>query len=141
LEDELNSATSTGGGPESEFRGVFQDEKALELLLSSPSTLQEKAGRAYIIGNEGLSIPGFSDDDTLAQQNPRLTNLEIQNLRQELTQNRVLVSLATGDRPSVHDYAVTYVVSAANEGVKNIVGSTLEYFVLGDLTLTITEDG
>lgn len=141
LEDELDSATSTGGGPENEFRGVFQDEQALVLLTADPDTLQNAAGRAYIIGNEGLSIPGFSDDATLFQQNPQATTSEIETIRQNITQNRVMVSLGVDDRPSIHSYTVTYLVSSANEGARNITGDALEYFTLGDLVLTVTEEG
>lgn len=141
IEDELNSATVTGGGPENEFRGVFQDEAEMVLQTSDPTSLQNDIGRAYIIGNEGLSIPGYSDDATLEQQNPTATTTDIQEIRQSLTQNRVLVSLATDDRPSIHSYAVTYIVSSANEGARNINGGELEYFTLGDLVLTVTEEG
>lgn len=140
IDDELDSATSTGGGPVNEFRGVFQDSQLLALLVSVPESLQDAPGRSYIIGNEGLSIPGYSDDTTLEQANPLATTTEIQQLRQALTQNRVLVSLGTDDRPSLHNYEVTYLVSSTNTGARNITGDTLEYFVLGDLILTNAED-
>jgi hypothetical protein len=32
-------------------------------------------------------------------------------------------------------------VSSANEGARNINGGELEYFTLGDLVLTVTEEG
>jgi len=141
LEDELDAATSIGGGPVNEFRGVFQDEQEMVLQIADPMSLKNAPGKAYIIGNEGLSIPGFSDDLTLEQQFPTATTTEIQTQRRTMTQNRILVSLGIDDRPSVHNYTVTYLVSPANSGVRNIEGDALEYFLLGDLVLTVAEEG
>ena len=141
VEDELNAATTTGGGSENEFRGVFQDEKEMILQTADPISLQTAPDKAFIIGNEGLSIPGFSDDETLEAQYPTATSAEIATTRQDLTANRILVSLSNDDRPSVHAYTVTYIVSVANEGARNINGGELEYFTLGDLVLTVAEDG
>jgi len=141
IEDELNSSTSTGGGPTNEYRAVYQDEKAMTLQLADPVSLKSAPGKAYIIGDEGLNIPGFSDDETLSGQFPRATTAELAVERQKITQNRIMVSLALDTNPLAHDYTVTYVVSAANEGPRNITGYVLEYFTLGDLVLTITEEG
>jgi hypothetical protein len=77
----------------------------------------------------------------LEAQYPTATASEIATTRQNLTKNRIMVSLSTDDRPSIHDYTVTYIVSAANEGARNINGGELEYFTLGDLVLTVAEDG
>jgi uncharacterized phage protein gp47/JayE len=141
IEEELNAATTTGGGSENEFRGVFQDENAMTLQTADPDSLQSAPDKAYIIGNEGLSIPGYSDDATLVVLYPTATAAEIATTRQGLTANRLMVALSTDDRPSIHAYTVTYIVSAANEGARNINGSELEYFTLGDLVLTVAEDG
>jgi len=141
IEDELSAATTTGGGRENDFRGVFQDEKEMTLQTADPASLQSAPNKAFIIGNVGLSIPGFSDDATLEAQFPTATAAEIATKRQEITQNRILVSLSNDDRPSIHAYTVTYVVSVANQGPRNINGGELEYFTLGDLVLTVAEDG
>lgn len=141
IEDELNSSTSTGGGAPNEYRAVYQDEKAMTLQLADPVSLQSAPGKAYIIGDEGLNIPGFSDDETLSVQFPRATTVELAVERQKITQNRILVSLSLDTNPLAHDYTVTYLVSSANEGPRNITGYVLEYFTLGDLVLTITEEG
>ena len=141
IEDELNAATTTGGGADTEFRGVFQDEKEMTLQTADPISLQSAPNKAYIIGNEGLSIPGFSDDTTLFQEFPTASESEIEAQRQSITQNRIMVSLPLDERPSINNYTVTYIVSSANEGARNINGGELEYFTLGDLVLTVTEEG
>lgn len=141
LENPLDNPTSDGGGDGTQFRGVFQDDEALVLQTANPELLKETANQAFIIGNAGLAIPGFSDDSTIQANFPAAnTPAEIEQIRQDLTGNRVLVSLAADDRPQLHDYGVTYTVAFVEDRVQDIEGSALEYFDAGTFTLTFTED-
>lgn len=104
LNDQLKAATTNGGGPENEFRGVFQNDLPLGLITVTPSAvgvpLNGEAGNAFIIGNDGLSINGYSDDITLLAQAPYTTPAENQIWAEErrvtLTSNRILVTLDGG---------------------------------------------
>lgn len=141
LENPLENATSTGGGDGTRFVGVFRDDDAMTLQSSDPAALKNAANRAYIIGNEGLVIPAYSDDATIQQNYPAAnTSAEIAAIRQELTANRVLVSLAAADRPELHAFTVTYTVASVETRVQDIDGSPLEYFASGNLLFTYTED-
>jgi len=139
LDEELNSATTTGGGPETEFRGVFQDDTPLELQIVDPLSLGTQPGKAFIIGAEGLSIPGFSDDATLTLAFPTAGNLEIEEERLRRTSNRVLISLPVGDSPTNYVYRVTYVVGPTNAGAKNLNAFDIEFFETGNFNFTYTE--
>lgn len=139
LEEELSAATTDGGGPDNEFRGVFQDDIALTLLTTSPgSALPAGAGRAFIIGADGLSIDGVSDDATLIAEG-YTTEDEIEAQRKALTANRILVSTTVDDAPVNHSYTVTYIVGE-DTGTKNITPSAAVYLTLGNLDLTFDED-
>lgn len=136
----LAAATSTGGGPDTNYRGVSQDDTELVLRVSNPQSLAQSAGQTYIIGQDGLSIPGYSDDATLLSEKPTLTSLELQALRRTRTQNRVLVSLAVDDSPVGYTYRVTYVVAEVATGTQDLVTDDLEFFEVGNLLLNYTED-
>lgn len=143
IEDELSAATTDGGGPDNEFRSVFQDDIALVLITASPATALHVSGRTFIIGSAGIVLPGISDDATLIAQG-YTTPAEITARREEITANRVLVSMAVDDPPTNHGYAVTYIVGV-DSGVKNLVPSGAEYLTLNtsggaDLDLTYDED-
>jgi hypothetical protein len=141
LTDEFEAATSDGGGSDELFRGVYQDEELLVLRTSDPFQIKNQAGQSYIIGQEGLSIPGYSDDTTILAQFPDLTQTEIDQKRAEITGNRALVSLPVGDRPELHAYQVTYTVAFVTSGSKAIQLSNLEYFTLdGEILLTLVEN-
>ena len=141
LDNPLDNPTSQGGGDGTQFAGVFQNDQALTLQLTSPELLKEGANRAFIIGNDGLVIPGFSDNATIQTNFPAANTLqEIQVIRQEITGNRVLVALAANDRPQLHDYTVTYTVAFVPARVQDIEGSSVEIFDVGDLIFTFTED-
>lgn len=141
LNDALDNATENGGGDDTNFQGVFQDDLEMNLITGDPFSISGAPGQAYIIGNQGLSIPGFSDDTTILAQFPALnTDQEIEQKRRDLTANRVLVSLSVDDRPQIHSYKVTYTVTFVEEGVEDLLASELEYFVPGEFTLTYTED-
>jgi len=94
---------------------------------------------AYIIGSNGRSINGFSDDATLEAEG-FTTETAKQAQRVNLTAIRVLVSLAPGDSPTEHSYATTYVVGL-DSGAKNIDPGAAEYCKASDsVTFTYDED-
>ena len=141
LQNPLDNPTSTGGGDGTQFAGVFQDDLGMGLQLTNPERLVEGPNRAYIIGEEGLLIPGYSDDVTIRLLFPNAnTPEEIEAERVNLTANRVLISLAANDRPELHDYTVTYTVAFVESRVQDILGSSLEFFEVGNLTFTFVED-
>lgn len=138
LSQELMAATTTGGGPEGDFRGVFQDDAQMTLQTSVPEQLQAGSGRAYIIGSNGAVIPTYSDDNTLISQG-YVTPAEIQARRVAITQNRILVSLVVGDAPSNHSYWATYTVGLES-GERDIDPTSAEVLTPGVWTFTYSED-
>jgi len=138
LEDELSAATTDGGGPDTEFRGVFQDDVALTLESTSPGSLGNGSGRAYIIGSAGTVITGISDDATLTAAG-YTTNDARTAARAALTGNRVLVSTSTDTPPTNYDYRVTYVVGV-DTGTKNIDPGATSYLTVGTLEFTYDYD-
>ena len=143
LVDPLESGTLNGGGEINDPRGVFANEETLTLYTDPPNItgipLKNSVGGAFIIGNNGLYIPGYSDDLTLKQQFPFATDAEIDDKRKEITQRRILVSLAKGQTPVEFDYTTTYVVYG-DEGVQNIEPGLTEFLELGDLDFSYDED-
>lgn len=143
LDNPLSSYTIDGGGASNEFRGVFADEVRLTHYNSAPNIngvpLKNQAGSAFIIGSDGIVIPGFSDDSTLSTLYPFATSDEIDDRRREITANRVVVTLNPDQVPSDFEYAVTYVVTG-DDGVKNIEPGPVEYLVVGDLDFVFDED-
>ena len=140
LTEELDYATADSGGDGAEFQGVFQNDFALDLLnAGSPlDSLGVEEGRAYILGNSGRSIPGFSDDTTLEEQG-YVTPEAKSEQRARLTANRVLVSLPVGSSPTGFAYSVTYTVNG-DSGAKNIDPNAASFCSLGPVTLTLDED-
>jgi hypothetical protein len=141
LENPLNNPTTQGGGDGTQFTGVFQDDAAMVLQLTNPETLKDAPGRAFIIGDAGQVIPAFSDDATIQSNFPEAnTAAEIEQIRRNLTANRILVSLAADDRPEIHAYTTTYTVAFVEVRVQDIEASPLEFFDVGNLIFTFTED-
>lgn len=138
IENALVNATTTGGGPTNEFRGVFKDGVELGLQVVSPSSLGVSSGRAFIISDDGLIITGYSDDVTLIAQGYTTTSA-IATQRKLITQNRVVVSLASGDSPVNYSYAVTYIVGT-DSGVKSIELGPSEALLPGSFEFTYDED-
>ena len=140
LTQEFSSATVDGGGSSGDFKGVFQNDFALELLGSSSTlfSLGSYPGLSYIVGSEGKSIEGYSDDATLESQGYS-TESSKQARRKAITANRVLVSLDPGDSPISYHYSVTYVVGQ-DQGSKNVEPGAAEYCDSGSLTFTYDED-
>lgn len=139
LTQEFSSPTTTGGGGTSgDFKAVYKDSVVLPLQVANPELLASYPGKAYIIGSQGLSIPGFSDDATLIAQG-YITLAEITQRRIEISANRVLVSLAVGDSPANASYSVTY-ITTDDTGEKDISLGAAEYFIPGTITFTYDED-
>jgi hypothetical protein len=134
---ELANPTTVGGGPVYEFRGVYADDRPTVLQLTRPDQLGGAAARSYIYGAEGGVIPGWSDAATL-QAAGYVTAAQQAARRQEITRNRVLVSLPVGAAPSDSAWWVTYVAGAAS-GDNDIVLSAAEYGVLGTVNIAYDE--
>lgn len=139
LKQELDSATTNGGGPTDQYRAVLQNdlELALQTALPGPS-LASEAGRTYIIGSEGLVIQGYSDDTTLEAEGYN-TAAEREAERLSRTANRILVSTLVNDSPNAYSYKTTY-IAGIDKGAKNIEGNAATYLTLGEVTLTFDED-
>jgi uncharacterized phage protein gp47/JayE len=140
LNNSLLFATTDGGGPDGSFKAVFEDDDALT-LLEAPANLTAlgvESGRAYILGSDGRSIPGFSDDLTLFSQG-YVTSTAITARRKEITANRVLVSVPVGSAPISFLYACTYAVGE-DEGAKNVDPNSAQYASVGELLFTYDED-
>jgi hypothetical protein len=102
--------------------------------------LKNTINGAFIIGNDGLYIPGYSDDATLAVKYPLASADELDGYRQQITQRRVLVALPKGTAPASGNlYEVDYVVYG-DTGVKNIEPGPIEYLVLGGLEFLYDEE-
>lgn len=143
LKNPLGSATKNSGGDINEFRGVFIDDVQLHHWDVMPNAngipLNDVPDSAFIIGNLGMVVPGYSDDLTLSTLYPFATAEDIEDKRQELTANRVLVSRAKNTDPTKYSHTVTYIVYG-NSGVRNIDIGPIEYLQLGDLDMSYDED-
>jgi len=152
LTNPLSYGTVGGGGNLNDSKGVFVTTLDpnlvphtidLECYSAPPNPngipIREVSNAAFIIGNEGLWIPGYSDDDTLKQRYPFATDEERSLHRVQITANRVLVALPKGTVPSEGTYQLTYVVYG-DSGVKNIEPSAVEYLELGTLNFVYDED-
>jgi hypothetical protein len=148
LKNPLQYPTSDAGGPSSAYRAVFQHETPLQHQETAPGAagfpLRGGTLRAFIIGSQGLDIPGWSDDTTLTASlilpsDPDLRAAQLLVARVARTAHRVLVTLPAGDKPSESAFAATYVV-VGGTGVRNISPGDLGYLTLGDVTLLFDED-
>lgn len=140
----LSSGTLDGGGEFNDSKGVYVNYVLLTTYDSAPNfngiPLKNSSNGAFIIGNDGLLIPGYSDDATLAVKYPLAIADELAGYRQQITQRRVLVALPKGTVPSSSDlYEVDYVVYG-DTGVKNIEPGSIGYLVLGNLEFTYDEE-
>lgn len=140
LTNPLTAATVDGGGETGDYRGVFLNEQALNLLdaTASLAALGTSSRRAYIIGTEGRAIAGYSDDATLIAQG-YVTDAAIADRRLALTANRVLVSCPIGESPVDGEYAAIYIVGV-DAGARDIDPGAAQYVTLGALTVTYDED-
>jgi hypothetical protein len=140
LTNPLVSPTTDGGGTETEHKGVFQDDVAM-LLAADPLLVGNASNQAFIIGNDGMVINGYSDDATLILDG-FLTPADREEERLRRTANHILLSLiATSlplDEPTRHKYAVSYIVRG-DSGAKDIAAADVEFIELGSLTVTYRE--
>lgn len=134
--DALSFPTMDGGAPPNLHRGVFQDTQAISLVNTYESLFLGEE-RAMIVGSEGRSIQGYSDDVTLVGQG-FITVEERNRRRLELTANRIFISLREPDVTGNHTYAATYAVFGGR-GARSIIPSSISYLELGDLTITYGE--
>jgi hypothetical protein len=121
LKNPLVSGTENGGGDYNDFRGVFFNDIPQTLYPVIPNAdgapLKGVAHSACIIGNNGMSIPGYTGE----------------------TARRVLLALPERVTPSDGRVTVTYIVSN-DTGTKNISPGPTEYLVLGDLEFVYDAD-
>lgn len=138
LSNPLRFPTTGGGGLATEHRGVFQDDEPMTLSADLDSVGQH-SNQAYIIGDEGASISGYSDTATLIADGFTGSD-DIDAERRRRTSNHVVVSLSGAgtptDNPDQHVYAASYVVRG-DVGPHDIVPSDVEAISLGELTLTL----
>jgi uncharacterized phage protein gp47/JayE len=151
LKDELRAATTNAGGPETQFRAVHADDVKLEHYEVPPNIngipLNLSQYAAFIIGDDGLYIPGYTDDTTLLanyvfDDDPDVQRSQLEAKRRELTKNRVLVTLPNSSgapTPKDFNYQVTYVVGD-DTGTKNIEPGPAEYLEVGNIELSFDED-
>jgi hypothetical protein len=118
----LEAATIDGGGEINDSKAVFQGPIQMPLWSSPPdpygNPIKSAAGTAFIIGSDGLYIPGIALDDT---------------------KRRVLITLGPDTKPEDAEYFVSYVIYG-DDGVKNITPGPTEYLELGNLEFTYDED-
>lgn len=118
----LESATIDGGGEINDPKAVFQGPIQMQLWSAPPDAfgnpIKSAAGTAFIIGSDGLYIPGIALDDT---------------------KRRVLITLGPDAKPEDAGYFVSYVIYG-DDGVKNITPGPTEYLELGNLEITYDED-
>lgn len=118
----LESATIDGGGEINDPKAVFQGPIQMQLWAAPPDAfgnpIKSAAGTAFIIGSDGLYIPGIALADT---------------------KRRVLITLGPDTKPEDAEYFVSYVIYG-DDGVKNITPGPTEYLELGDLEFTYDTD-
>lgn len=122
INQQLESATIDSGGEINESKAVFQGPVRLTLHPTTPdvygSTIKLTTQAAFIIGSDGLVIPGVAF---------------------ESTKRRVLIALGPDAKPSDDDYFVSYTIYG-DSGVKNITPGPTEYLELGNLEFIYDED-
>jgi hypothetical protein len=137
LTNALQYPTINGGGLETEHKGVFQDD--IGMTLSATLTIVGNSPGAYIIGDDGAIISGYSDDATIASETGLTDADDIETERLRRTANHVVVSLeGTTDEPEDHVYAATYVIQG-DTGPHDLQASEVEFLDLGALVLTFRE--
>jgi hypothetical protein len=137
LTNPLKFPTTDGGGLLTEHKGVFQDDEAMT-LSTTLDVVAANANQAFIIGNGGASIVGYSDDAALILAGfTDPDDITAERLRR--TANHVVVALVAGtDNPDQHAYAASYVIRG-DVGPHDITASAVEAVGLGKFTLTIKE--
>ncbi len=138
LQNSLQMPTTDGGGLSSEHRGVFQDDEPMT-LASSLLNLCTANYQAYIIGSAGAVIAGYTDPATLLAEGFTTAEAQAEELLVR-TANHIALSIADipADDPSLHDYAVSYVVRG-DSGAHDFLGAEVEFLQLGAFTITYRE--
>jgi uncharacterized phage protein gp47/JayE len=151
LKDEITAATTDGGGPITKFRAVHADEERLLHFENPPNIngipLNNSLNSTFIIGDDGLNIPGYTDDTTLLanfvfDSDPDVKEAQLATKRRELTKNRVLVTLPNevgAPTPKEFTYRVTYIVGT-DTGTKGIEPGPAEYLTVGLVDLSFDQD-
>ena len=138
LTNAVQYPTIDGGGTEFEHSGVFQDDLGMT-MATSLAVVGQNADQAWIIGNDGAIIDGYSDDATIIAETGLTDPAAIAAERVLRTANHVVVSLSgTGspqDSPEEHAYAASYVIQD-DTGPHDLQAAEVEFLDLGDLTLT-----
>lgn len=137
LTEPLDYPTTDGGGLNTEHRGVFQDDEAVSLAASLTDVCSTYPA-AFIIGSDGASISGYSDDATLISAGfTDPADLLAERLLR--TANHIVISLSgagiPSDVPENHVYAVSY-VCRGDRGPHDLTASAVEFLSLGDATFT-----
>jgi uncharacterized phage protein gp47/JayE len=144
LDNPLSCGTLNGGGNVNDPCGVFYNENLFYNYFTSPNVFSgvpmiNTPNSAFIIGNTGMYIPGYSDDETIINTYHLVTEKEILAKRIEITARRILVALPKGTTPLDATWWVSYVVYG-DTGVKNIEPGPLGYVTLGNLEFTYASD-
>ena len=144
LTQPLESGTINGGGAINDFRSVFNGPVQFTNYDTLPDDngvpIKNLPNAAFIIGNEGMNIPGYSDDVTIREKYPSVqTDTDVNNLRIMLTRRRVLLALDKGTTPATGSFTASYVVYG-DSGVKNLLPGPTDYLELGELDFTYDED-
>jgi len=136
----LNASTTDGGGATSRHRGVFQDDQPME-LVTTLANVTTSPDQSFIIGKDGASITGYSDDATLISEGYTDAD-EIEEERKNRTGNRVVVSLTSipeDDLPTDHTYTCSYVVSG-DSGARDLTANKLESITVGNFNIIYSEE-
>jgi hypothetical protein len=137
LTSALQYPTTDGGGLVTEHRGVFQDDVPM-VLSDTLVNVGLLANQAYIIGNGGATITGYSDDATIILAGFTDPS-DIVDERLRRTANHVVVSLSNAgsppDAPENHKYSASYIVRN-HRGPSDLTTSQIEHIDLGSLTVT-----
>lgn len=130
----LGFPTTDGGGLETEHKGVFQNDESMT-LSASLTTVASAVNQAYIIGSTGAEISGYSDDATLIGEGfTTAASREAERLLR--TANHVVISLPSGELPTDHTFATSYVIRG-DTGSKDIPAAGVEHLTLGEFSITI----
>jgi uncharacterized phage protein gp47/JayE len=140
LREGLNYDTYQGGrSDQTVHRGVFKNSRRMD-VVDSYTELTRQHNRALIIGDEGIVIDGFTDDQTLSSNDDTLSTPEEQEeRRRELTAHHVLISLESNDHPSNHSFGVSYHTKRHVASKSTIPSSSISHLELGSISITYRE--
>lgn len=133
LKEELNFKTEDGGGTEKRHRGVFRDTQPLD-LRDTLSEVESGPNRAMIIGQEGMILNGYSDDQTLDNAGFSTAQAKEEE-RINRTANRALVSLSLGETTANHHWSVSYITHQNTDTRSTIAMDAISHSELGNFEL------